>query len=96
MNKKQILKDLKTLIPIRAFFKEDKIKAFKHIHEVIGPNKKYNDRSICSLLSCVYLIIKDEEAKELLLEAMWMAIRMNRMLLENKKQSFLKGNTHKK
>jgi hypothetical protein len=95
MNKKELLKELNTLIPIRHFFKEDKINAYRHVKEVIGPNKKYNDRSICSILACVYLIIKDKESKKLLLEAIWMALRMHKMLMENKKQKLLKGSTHK-
>ena len=78
MNKKEILDSLTSLIPYKKY--ENLGEEAEHIKDVIGPNRKFNDRSICSLLGAIHDITDDPDIKQLALEAIWMSERMHKRI----------------
>ena len=82
MNKKQVLDSLQQLIPYKEYNKSDE--EIVHIKEVIGPDRTFNDRSICSLISAIHELTDDPTVKELALEAIWMSGRMHKSIREAK------------
>ena len=85
MNKKQVLDSLQQLIPYKVY--ENTGEEVTHIHDVIGPNRKFNDRSICALLSAIHEITDDADIKRLALEAIWMSGRMHESIRLSKDRS---------
>ena len=67
-----------SLVPYKKY--ENKGDEAEHIKDVIGPDKIYNDRSICSLLGAIVWLTKDPDVKELALEAIWMSERMHKRI----------------
>jgi len=87
MNRKQILDSLASLIPYKKYEGEDQNEQLTHIRDVIGPDRKYNDRSICSLLAAIHEITGDADIKQLALEAIWMSGRMHESIRQSKDRS---------
>jgi len=87
MNKKQVLDSLKQLIPYKKYADEDQQEQLAHIKDVIGPDRKFNDRSICSLLSAIHELTDDADIKQLALEAIWMSSRMHESIRNSKARS---------
>jgi len=87
MNKKQVLDSLKQLIPYKKYADEDQQEQLAHIKDVIGPDRKFNDRSICSLLSAIHELTDDADIKQLALEAIWMSSRMHESIRHSKARS---------
>ena len=85
MNRKQILDSLASLIPYKKY--ENLGEEAEHIKDVIGPDRKFNDRSICSLLSAIHEITDDPDVKQLALEAIWMSGRMHESIRQSKDRS---------
>jgi len=81
-NKQQILERLKQLIPYREYQNEGHEAV--HIADVIGPNRVFNDRSICAVISAIHEITDDPDIKQLALEAIWMSGRMHKSIREAK------------
>ena len=79
MNKQQVLDSLQQLIPYKKYDKSGE--EIVHIKEVIGPERTFNDRSICSLISAIHELTDDPIIKELALEAIWMSGRMHKLSL---------------
>jgi len=94
MNRVDIIADLKKLKEKKSFISKPEFRkiAIDHIKQVIGPERIYSDRSICSLLASAYLMVDDTEVKELLLESIWMALRMNTAIHREKPWFKKKGN----
>ena len=82
MNKQQVLDSLQQLIPYKKYDKSGE--EIVHIKEVIGPERTFNDRSICSLISAIHELTDDPIIKELALEAIWMSGRMHKSIREAK------------
>jgi hypothetical protein len=82
MNKQQVLDSLQQLIPYKKYNKSGE--EIVHIKEVIGPERTFNDRSICSLISAIHELTDDPIIKELALEAIWMSGRMHKSIREAK------------
>ena len=87
MNKKQVLDNLKQLIPYKKYADEDQQEQLAHIKDVIGPDRKFNDRSICSLLAAIHELTDDADIKQLALEAIWMSSRMHESIRNSKDRS---------
>ena len=87
MNKKQVLDSLKQLIPYKKYADEDQQEQLAHIKDVIGPDRKFNDRSICSLLAAIHELTDDADIKQLALEAIWMSSRMHESIRNSKERS---------
>jgi len=87
MNKKLVLDSLKQLIPYKKYADEDQQEQLAHIKDVIGPDRKFNDRSICSLLSAIHELTDDADIKQLALEAIWMSSRMHESIRNSKERS---------
>ena len=82
MNKKQVLDSLQQLIPYKEYNKSDE--EIVHIKEVIGPDRTFNDRSICSLISAIHELTDDPTIKELALEAICISGRMHKTKRQTK------------
>jgi hypothetical protein len=87
MDKKQVLDSLDQLIPYKKYEDEDQREQLNHIRDVIGPDRKFNDRSICSLLSAIHELTDDADIKRLALEAIWMSGRMHESIRLSKSRS---------
>jgi len=88
MNKKQeILNSLNQLVPYKSYADEDHREQLNHIQDVIGPNRKFNDRSICAVLSAIHELTDDADIKQLALEAIWMSGRMHESIRDSKARS---------
>ena len=87
MNKKQVLDSLKQLIPYKKYADEDQQEQLAHIKDVIGPDRKFNDRSICAVLSAIHELTDDADIKQLALEAIWMSGRMHESIRDSKARS---------
>ena len=87
MDKKQVLDSLNQLIPYKSYADEDSREQLNHIRDVIGPDRKFNDRSICSLLAAIHELTDDADVKRLALEAIWMSGRMHESIRLSKARS---------
>lgn len=87
MNKQQVLDSLKQLIPYKKYEDEDQQEQLNHIQDVIGPDRVFNDRSICAVLSAIHELTDDATIKQLALEAIWMSGRMHESIRHSKSRS---------
>lgn len=87
MNKQQVLDSLKQLIPYKKYEDEDQQEQLNHIQDVIGPDRVFNDRSICAVLSAIHELTDDADIKQLALEAIWMSGRMHESIRHSKARS---------
>lgn len=84
-NKQQILDSLNQLIPYKKY--ENTGEEITHIKQVIGPDRVFNDRSICAVISAIHEITDDPDVKQLALEAIWMSGRMHESIRLSKSRS---------
>ena len=87
MDKKQVMDSLDQLIPYKKYEDEDQREQLNHIRDVIGPDRKFNDRSICAVLSAIHELTDDADIKRLALEAIWMSGRMHESIRLSKSRS---------
>jgi hypothetical protein len=71
------LEALKLLEPFRKFTEQDKVDQLRHIDDDAWLYAPHSHRFICSLLGALHQEIDRPDLKDLILECVWMARRMN-------------------
>lgn len=81
-------KYLSSLIPIKEFNAQSKDETISHLNKVIRKVLDHTDntKTICAIMAYLWDTETDETRKQLILEAAWIGVRMNKKLDEYRRK----------